>query len=299
MASENTLDDAINAAMGDSPEPEIKDEPLVEAETAEPIVAPEPKTTEEIIEEALSAPDKWSGFSKTKFAMLPKEVQKELTDYHKSVEAQQKVYNALDETIGENKQAVIASYGSVENMFKHYMQLDQFAAKDPAGLVKWFLQQRGIDPQSIFGQQSAPGPKDPAANDAPVFDPAEIETTVQQQVDAALAKQQAKQMIIDFEKNTEKYPFFNDVRTVMGQLITSGQASDMDSAYKKAIRLNDEIFAQVQAQESLKKTQNQQQSTLKAKQAATIKPAPGLSGGRKANGADLDSIIQEAMAVRV
>lgn len=299
MASENTLDDAINAAMGDTPESEVKDEPVVEEVPAADGTEPEVKTTEEIIEEALSAPDKWSGFSKTKFSMLPKEVQKELTDYHKSVEAQQKVYNALDETIGENKQAVIASYGSVENMFKHYMQLDQFAAKDPAGLVKWFLQQRGIDPQSIFGQQPAPVQQDPAANGAPVFDPAEIETTVKQQVDSALAIQRAQQMITDFEKNTEKYPFFNDVRTVMGQLITSGQASDMDSAYKKAIRLNDDIFAQVQAQENLKKTQIQQQSTLKAKQAATVKPAAGLSSNRKANGADLDSIIQEAMAVRV
>ncbi len=298
MASENTLDNAINAAMGETPEPEINEEPVIEApveETAEPEV----KTTEEIIEEALSAPDKWSGFAKTKFQLLPKEVQKEVSDYYKSVEAQQKVYNALDETIGDNKQAVIATYGSVEGMFKHYMQLDQFAAKDPAGLVKWFCQQRGINPQTLFGQQPAPDQTDPAANGAPVFDPAKIETTVQQQVDAALAKQQAAQMIKEFETNTEKYPYFNDVRTVMGQLITSGQATDMDSAYKKAIRLNDDIFAQSQAQETLKKTQDQQKSTLKAKQAASIKPAPGLSSSRKANGADLDDIIKEAMAVRV
>lgn len=300
MASDMDIDSVIGQAMGETPEPEEvlnSPEPELTEVASDPVEIEAPPTTEELIEEALSAPDKWSGFAKTKFAMLPKEVQKEVSDYYKSVEAQQKVYNALDETIGDNKQAVIATYGSVENMFKHYLQLDQFAAKDPAGLVKWFCQQRGITPESLFGQQ--PAPQQEAANGAPENNPQEIESLVQQRIDAALAKNQAQQMITDFEKNTEKYPFFNDVRPVMGQLITAGQAKDMDSAYQKAIRLDDNIWAQVQEQKNQQKAQEQQKSTLKAKQAATIKSAPGLSNGSRANAVDLDSIIRETMAVRV
>lgn len=297
MASDMNIDDVIGQAMGETPEPEITvEEPELTQKPSDPIEGEAAPTTEELIEEALSAPDKWSGFSKTKFALLPKDVQKELVDYHKSVEAQQKVYNALDETIGEHKQSVIATYGSVEGMFKHYMQLDQFAAQDPVGLVKWFCQQRGINPQTLFGQQSAPLKE--AASDAPKEN-VEITPLIEQQVEQRFALMQAQNMIADFEKNTEKYPYFNDVRTVMGQLITSGQAKDMDSAYNKAIRLDDNIWTQLQAQKTQKTSEDQQKATQRAKQAATIKSAPGLSSGSKANGVDLDSIIRETMAARV
>lgn len=308
MDTNSDLDSVIGAAIsGESlpdKEPEINDnEPVaVITEKETPDQTDEKEAVAEAVA-ALYAPDKWSGFSKTKFNMLPKEVQKELVDYHKSVESQQKVYNALDETIGENKAAVVASYGSVENMFKHYMQLDQFAAKDPAGLVKWFCQQRGIDPSILSGQQSAPAAQDvqQAAPDAAMQRIAAIERSIeaqaQSQSHAVISQAAAK--IAEFEKNPD-YPFFNDVRTTMGDLIQSGKAKDLPDAYKKAIRLHDDIYEQTLEQETRKRLESQTNQAQKAKNAASIKPTAGSSGKSRMNGAaDIDAIINDAMSVRV
>jgi hypothetical protein len=72
-----------------------------------------------------------------------------------------------------------------------------------------------------------------------------------------------------FRSDAEKYPHFDVLREEMAQLLELGKAQDLETAYKKAVRLNDEVW-EVE-QERLLKTAKQ--ATVKAQQVAKAKAA--------------------------
>lgn len=70
--------------------------------------------------------------------------------------------------------------------------------------------------------------------------------------------------------NVEKFPHFESVREQMAQLLERGLANDLESAYAKAVRLNDDVWAQEQERllSSAVKQQSSAQQVAKAKSAA-------------------------------
>ena len=75
-----------------------------------------------------------------------------------------------------------------------------------------------------------------------------------------------------YQSDVEKYPHFDRVREEMAQLLELGHAQDLDTAYKKAVRMNDEVWGI--EQDRLLKTAKQQ--ALKAQQVAKAKSAAVL-----------------------
>ena len=69
--------------------------------------------------------------------------------------------------------------------------------------------------------------------------------------------------------NVEKFPHFDVVREEMAQLLELGKAQDLETAYKKAVRMNDDVWEL--EQERLLNTAKQQAS--KAQQVAKAKAA--------------------------
>jgi hypothetical protein len=69
--------------------------------------------------------------------------------------------------------------------------------------------------------------------------------------------------------DVEKYPHFDVVREEMAQLLELGKAQDLETAYKKAVRMNDDVWAL--EQERLLK--DAKQSAVKAQQVAKAKAA--------------------------
>jgi hypothetical protein len=69
--------------------------------------------------------------------------------------------------------------------------------------------------------------------------------------------------------NVEKFPHFDVVREEMAQLLELGKAPDLETAYKKAVRMNDDVWEL--EQERLLNTAKQQAS--KAQQVAKAKAA--------------------------
>jgi hypothetical protein len=69
--------------------------------------------------------------------------------------------------------------------------------------------------------------------------------------------------------NVEKFPHFDVVREEMAQLLELGKAQDLETAYAKAVRLNDDVFA-IEQDKLLK---NAQKQTSKATQVAKAKAA--------------------------
>jgi regulator of replication initiation timing len=69
--------------------------------------------------------------------------------------------------------------------------------------------------------------------------------------------------------DVEKFPHFDVVREEMAQLLELGKAQDLETAYKKAVRMNDDVWAL--EQDRLLK--DAKQSAIKAQQVSKAKAA--------------------------
>jgi hypothetical protein len=107
--------------------------------------------------------------------------------------------------------------------------------------------------------------------------------------------------------NVEKFPHFDVVREEMAQILELGKAQDLETAYAKAVRMNDEVWAI--EQEKLLKQSSQQaskaQQVAKAK-AAAVSPKSVTPSGKVAEPGDkkdrrslLSEHLGEAMSRRV
>ena len=69
--------------------------------------------------------------------------------------------------------------------------------------------------------------------------------------------------------DVERFPHFDVVREEMAQLLELGKAQDLETAYKKAVRMNDDVWALEQD----KLLKDAKQSAIKAQQVAKAKAA--------------------------
>ena len=107
--------------------------------------------------------------------------------------------------------------------------------------------------------------------------------------------------------NVEKFPHFDVVREEMAQLLELGKAQDLETAYKKAVRMNDDVWEL--EQERLLSTAKQ--SSIKAQQvakakAAAVSPKSTTPSGKVSNPEDkkdrrslIADQLGEAMSRRV
>lgn len=93
----------------------------------------------------------------------------------------------------------------------------------------------------------------------------------------------ADQAIADFAQSHEH---FEALRPVMAQLIQTGMAQDLDSAYSKALRLNEKLFEQSQATQRAAAEQQRRTEADKAAKAAKANAVSTRSAtpGNAANG---------------
>ena len=112
----------------------------------------------------------------------------------------------------------------------------------------------------------------------PIVDPSvsELQQTVMQMRQAMLQQQQMYEELQRgmLEPQIQQYaskPYFEELRPTMAQLLNTGMAQTLDDAYDKALRLNDQYFSEVQAQQR----QSEEQRRLKeaAEAAAKAKAA--------------------------
>jgi len=116
------------------------------------------------------------------------------------------------------------------------------------------------------------------------------------------AQEENQRLMSEIERvrsDAEKFPHFDVVREEMAQLLELGKAQDLETAYKKAVRMNDDVWAL--EQERLLK--DAKQSALKAQQvakakAAAVSPKSTTPSGKVSNPEDKKdrrSIIAEQM----
>lgn len=85
-------------------------------------------------------------------------------------------------------------------------------------------------------------------------------------------------------------PYFDEVRETMAGLLQSGMANDLQSAYDKAIRLNDDVFQRVSATHAQKSEAAQREKVAQAKAKvlspkSTTPTASATNGGKSASSA--------------
>jgi hypothetical protein len=99
--------------------------------------------------------------------------------------------------------------------------------------------------------------------------------------------------------NVEKFPHFDVVREEMAQLLELGKAQDLETAYKKAVRMNDDVWELEQERllNSAKQQASKAQQVAKAK-AAAVSPKSVTPSGKVAEPGDKKdrrSILAEQM----
>jgi len=124
------------------------------------------------------------------------------------------------------------------------------------------------------------------------------------------AQEENQRLMNEIEKyrsDVEKYPHFDVVREEMAQLLELGKAQDLETAYKKAVRMNDEVWSLEQD----KLLKDAKQAAIKAQQvakakAAAVSPKSVTPSGKVAEPGDkkdrrslLSEQLGEAMSRRV
>ena len=91
-------------------------------------------------------------------------------------------------------------------------------------------------------------------------------------------------------------PYFEEVREVMAGLLQSGMADDLQSAYDKAIRLNDDVFSKLQSEQSAKAEAARQEKIAQAKAKALSPKSTSPTGNTASGGKSASSIRDSIMA---
>jgi hypothetical protein len=116
------------------------------------------------------------------------------------------------------------------------------------------------------------------------------------------AQEENQRLMSEIERvrsDAEKFPHFDVVREEMAQLLELGKAQDLETAYKKAVRMNDDVWELEQERllNSAKQQASKAQQVAKAK-AAAVSPKSVTPSGKVAEPGDKKdrrSIIAEQM----
>ncbi len=284
--------------------------PAQPAEVTQPDPAPAP----------VEAPRNFTADIKAKFAALPPEAQAIVNEVEKAREAE---YTRRSQEIAEYRRTADPLVEAVRPFADYLSQIAPQVGQTPVGMISSILaaeyqlrtaplpqryqafvqlaQQYGIDPAAFAGGQ-VPAQPQPTQNYA---DPrlhqqlAELQQwRVEQQREKEL--QHSVQQIDAFsaekdEAGQAKHPYFDRVRHVMASIIQSGQADNLNDAYRLATQpIQDVIDKEIKArQEAVEK--ERQAALEKAKKATPVRTSSGAlpKGATQAKG--IDAHIAAAM----
>lgn len=109
-------------------------------------------------------------------------------------------------------------------------------------------------------------------------------------------QQRVTSAIEAFAKDVEKHPHFEQVKGTMAQLLESGLAPDLETAYTKAIRMDDEVWNAEQARQSqAAQAQNTSRQVVAKAKAAAVSPRSATPSGAVAgvNAKDRRAVLSE------
>lgn len=268
------------------------------------------EASENSTESKLEAPKNWSDDVKKVFDTLPRESQefmikrdKEMTsDYTKKTQdlaEQRKNIEALDKVLQPARQNIQATGIGEAEYISRLLNADQALRTNPKMALRQLAQGYGINLSSLEDESESWNDPDPQyaqllQQNQQIM--AELNQFKQQNMQSTVA--QTEQTVEQFSTKTDAngnllHPHFDKVRVKMGNLIDAGEAKGLDDAYAKAVRLDDDLYAEAlkQSQLSVKKQEDSKRKKAVEK-ARKVKPSASANppkGSVKAS--DLDSLL--------
>jgi len=259
------------------------------------------------------APQSWKKESKGEWAALPLHIRQEV--HKREAEINRVLAQAAPERqIAEQFKATVQPFmtrmqtngvdpiTAARNLFEADHRLATGHPNDRAQYMAELILEYGI-PIEALDAALAPlvnGRQSQSAAPVNGIDPS-IQQLIQQQLSQALApimqeRQQAQQRSQQQVEQTveqmaldPKYPFFDEVRMDMADLIDlaarKGVALPLDEAYSRAVRMNPDTYSQMERQTTVSSATQAHQAAMRAKNAgSSISGAPAGGGGQFNNG---------------
>ena len=268
------------------------------------------EATENSTESKLEAPKNWTADVKKVFDTLPAESQefmikrdKEMTsDYTKKTQElaeQRKNIEALDKVLQPARQAINATGIGEAEYISRLLNADNALRTNPKMALRQLAQGYGIDLSSMNEESESWNDPDPQyaqlmQQNQQIMQ--ELNNFKQQNIQSTVA--QTEQTVEQFSNKTNAegklmHPHFDKVRVKMGNLIDAGEAKGLDDAYSKAVRLDDDLYAEAIKTSKLS-VKKQEDSKRKAavEKARKVKPS-GSANPPKGSvvASDLDSLL--------
>lgn len=268
------------------------------------------EASENSTESKLEAPKNWSDDVKKVFDTLPRKSQefmikrdKEMTsDYTKKTQdlaEQRKNIEALDKVLQPARQNIQATGIGEAEYISRLLNADQALRTNPKMALRQLAQGYGINLSSLEDESESWNDPDPQyaqllQQNQQIM--AELNQFKQQNMQSTVA--QTEQTVEQFSTKTDAngnllHPHFDKVRVKMGNLIDAGEAKGLDDAYAKAVRLDDDLYAEAlkQSQLSVKKQEDSKRKKAVEK-ARKVKPSASANPPKgSVKPSDLDSLL--------
>lgn len=205
-------------------------------------------------------------------------------------------YQAIEEMLAPRRQAFARDGLDDAGALRQLFALSDFAAKDGASFARWFIQNRGLRPEDIFGQPNGQTDAQSEFADDPVYNYSRQEIAgLKQEVDKlsgiiqnqqnSVQEQSQQQIVSEIEafgkaaddSGRPKHPYFDQVRPLMGSIMGSGRASDLETAYDMACRADPEVHAKIAAADKAR-ADRETQRQRRAKAEAASQAGKSISG---------------------
>jgi pantothenate kinase-related protein Tda10 len=227
------------------------------------------------------------------------EFKKGVSAYKAEADNARSLTEAISPFIPELQKNGIHPAAWINNLGRAHMILSQAPYQQKVELFGKLAQDYGIDLNSAYSGENTTQYQDPQS----VALKQQIDYLNQQVQQVSSWREQQEQSVLmseiqRFSSDADKHPHFEAVREQMAQLLENGLANDLETAYAKAVRLNDEVWQSEQNRllQSATKQATQAQRVAKAK-AAAVSPKSVTPNSQSGQGGAKDrrSILAEQM----
>jgi hypothetical protein len=195
-----------------------------------------------------------------------------LTSEHKALHAG---LGEVAEALSPVRDLIAAGQVRPAQYISNLVTWERALATDPARAIAALARQVGVDLASVAaGEPAAATP----SREQDIATRLAAEVTAIKRKLAATEEASTAETIAAFANGK---PHFEQVRTIMGALLTSGQADSLQDAYDKAIWASPEVRAQVLAEQQAAEQKRREAAAVAAKKAAAVNvraggpPSPG------------------------
>lgn len=265
--------------------------------------------------EPIDAPAHWRAEDREMFSKQTPEAQRFLMNRDRETAAvvtrktqelaeRSRGYDEIERVLSPRMQQFSMQGMTAGQVMTRLFALSDFAEKDPAGFVRYFAQQRGIDLSAVGSVAQQPAdPRDARLSQLQQrLDEIEAERTGRNQNEAHARQAALSSEISDFQSARDAtgallYPHFEAVKADMAALLAAGRADDLKTAYDRAVWANPQAreaeLSRIRRAEQAERDRVERERAAKARVAgSSITGKPAGSGASPAAFASVEDELR-------